>query len=365
LAGAVVVLLAAAAVPYLGAAPAKNGARVAATGRLGVARAVHTATLLADGRVLIAGGCTTSGCDGATARTEFFEAHRQRFVAGPPMLEARDGHGAVRLRSGKVLVFGGWVDGAATATAELFDPETNRFRPAADMRSARGGFSATPLRDGRVLIVGGNDGSHDLASAEVFDPATSTFTPTGSMSTPREAHAAVLLRDGRVAVLGGSSANGRVARSVEIWSPDGGRFSAAGELRVARHKLAATTLRDGRVLVVGGSSAADFRGRYASTELYDPATRSSRAVAPMRGRRFKILDAVAALANGSVLVAGGSRLVERYDPSRRRFTVVGDVGSDLAFATATRLWDGRVLIVGGYDDAITPTRRAWLYRPPR
>ncbi len=129
----------------------------------------------------------------------------------------------------------------------------------------------------------------------------------------------------------------------------------------ARHKHAAVPVAGG-VLVVGGSSAQDFQGRYASAELYNAKRRTWTRIAPMTEARFKITAAVTPLARGAALVAGGGRIVERYDPQQRRFTAAGRIGSVLAFSTATRLRSGEVLIVGGYDDRIDVTNRAWLYR---
>lgn len=64
-----------------------------------------------------------------------------------------------------------------------------------------------------------------------------------------------------------------------------------------------------------------------------------------------------------MLVAGGARELERYDPRRGRFVQAGRVDSALAFATATRLHDGRVLVVGGYDERLAISGLAWLVNP--
>jgi hypothetical protein len=82
----------------------------------------------------------------------------------------------------------------------------------------------------------------------------------------------------------------------------------------------------------------------------------------MAEARFKLADAVVRTATG-VVVAGGGAAVERYDPGSRRFTRVGRLGTTLAFSTATVLQDGRVLVVGGYDDRIRVSRSAWLITP--
>ena len=326
---------------------------------LRVPRAVHTATALPDGRVLVAGGCTDPGCESATATTELFDPATRRFAPGPRLSRPRVGHVAVSLRDGSVLVLGGWSGATPTASAERF--VRSRFVAAASMLTPRGGFTATRLRDGRVLVVGGTTGSETAASAELYDPASGRFAATGSLARARNAHTATLLRDGRVLVVGGSD-GADVLRTAEVYDPKTGRFAPAGTLRAPRHKHAAVALRDGRVLVVGGSDVRDSRGRYRASELWSPATRRFRAAPALREPRFKLPDAVVRLPTGEVLVAGGGDTVERYRPGGR-FVVAGKIGEPFMFATATVLQDGRVLVAGGYDESITPTVGTWVYRP--
>jgi hypothetical protein len=323
-------------------------------------RAVHSATVLASGEVLIAGGCTVDGCetDARGATTELFDPATRRFRPGPPLTAARVGHAAVRLRDGSVLVMGGWRNRLPTASVERLRPGARRFVQGEALRSPRGGFTVTVLRDGRVLIAGGEDGSRVLRSAELFDPRTGRFRATGAMRTPRAAHAAALLPDGRVLVTGGSDRR-RVHRSAEVYDPRTGRFRPASPMAVPRHKHAAVMVGGG-VLIAGGSDARDFAGRYASAELYLAATGRFVPVASMRSGRFKHPDAVVALPSGRALVAGGAEEAEVYEPATRSFRQVAGTGRVLSFATATRLRDGSVLVVGGYDDRIALAPEAWL-----
>jgi Kelch motif/Galactose oxidase, central domain len=322
-------------------------------------RATHTATLLPSGQVLIVGGCAVNGCelDDRARSTELYDP-KSGFRPGPSLLRPRVGHAAVRLRDGSVLVMGGWSGSEPTATAELYMPGRGFTRVAA-MTTPRGGFSATLLPDGLVLIVGGSDGARTLRSAELYDPSSRSFRRTGSMREVRSAHAAARLRGGRVLVTGGSD-DGRVTASAEIYDPRTGRFTRAGAMSVPRHKHAAVALRGGGVLVVGGSNHNDFHGRYRSAELYEPRRGRFVRVGGMALARFKLPDAAVLLPTGRVLVAGGGRRAELYDPGTKRFRPAGDAGGTLSFATATVLRDGRVLVAGGYDDRITVTGHAWV-----
>jgi hypothetical protein len=273
------------------------------------------------------------------------------------------GHTATILADDAVLVAGGYsAEGTPpTAAAELYEPSRHAFVPVGAMTTPRGGFTATRLRDGRVLVAGGTDGASLVATAELYDPRTRRFTSTGSMRAPRAAHAAALLRDGRVLVTGGTSEGGGALATAEIYDPRTGSFTTAGRLRVARHKHAAVTLRNGTVLVVGGSDARDFFGRHATAEVFDPRRGRSARLVRLKEARFKLADAVVLLPSGRVLVAGGGLSVEVYDPRTGRFRAGGRIGSRLSFATATLLGDGRVLVAGGYDDRIAVSGRVWTY----
>jgi len=347
------------AVPALAAGGAAPG-----PGAPDVPRAAHTATLLASGDVLVAGGCTVDSCelDARGATTEIYDAGSRQFRPGPSLLRPRVGHGAVRLADGSVLVFGGWDLSSQTSTSERWRPGAQRFEEAASMRAARGGFTVTKLRDGRVLVVGGSDNGRTLRSAELYDPAISRFVATGSMRVARSAHTATLLPDGRVLVAGGGVEGKDVFASVEIWSPRSGRFTPAAPLHEKRHKHAAVAVRGG-VLVVGGSDRRDFAGRRSSAELFLSASRRWVRVGPLSAARFKLRDAVVALPGGGALVAGGGVKADRYNPATRRFRPVTGTGRTLSFSTSTRLNDGLVLVVGGYDDWIALTRGAWLLQP--
>ncbi|HEV2837241.1 MAG TPA: kelch repeat-containing protein [Pyrinomonadaceae bacterium] len=326
-------------------------------------RAAHTATLLPDGRVLIAGGFTGGN---TFTSAELFDPAAEVFKAAGNMSVARAGHTATLLSNGKVLIAGGY-NGNYLASAELYDPATNRFTPAGAMSAARSGHMATLLQNGKVLLAGGvGVGWTFLASAEVYDPATNTFTPTSDMLAARESHTATLLPNGNVLIAGGH--RGRrpsitIYSSAEIYDPQSGRFTAAGDMTVIRHKHEAVLLADGRVLILGGSDQRDGNGAYTSAEIYDPARKTFTATGNMNSPRYKLQGTAVLLSDGRVLVAGGANRAEVFDPSRNTFAnAAGDFETLRLFATATRLGNGKVLILGGYHESSAATSNAWLYR---
>jgi hypothetical protein len=337
-----------------------SGAAVQPAGTMTAPRAAHTATALADGRVLLVGGM-----GGGEASAEVFDPKSGRFRRTGSPLVPRIGHAAARLADGRVLVLGGWTQegGRLLRSAELYDPRTARFSTTGPLVEARGGAAVAKLRGGRVLVVGGNGDGRVLRTAELYDPRTGRFRRVGSLASPRGGHTAVRLADGRVLVIGGSDGRGRVLASAEVFDPRSGRFRRAGRLRTPRHKHAAALLRDGRVLVVGGSSARDWHGRYASAELWLPRRAQFVAARAMTARRFKLADAVARLGDGRVVVAGGADAIETFDARTGRFRVLpGHLGVALSFSTATALPGGAVLVAGGYDERIRATVRAWVVR---
>src|SRR5215469_11379189 len=153
------------------------------TGRLNTGRSSHTATLLKNGKVLVAGGTDSSSAHLASA--ELYEPATETFTLTGSMNTTRSSHQATLLTNGKVLLAGG--DSSGGDTAELYDPTTGTFTSTGSMFTGRFAlFTATLLNNGKVLIAGGqNVGGGQVASAELYDPTTGTFTSTGSMNTGR------------------------------------------------------------------------------------------------------------------------------------------------------------------------------------
>lgn len=333
------------------------------TGRMLEPRSGHSATLLPDGKVLIAGGMRRNQdfCKSA----ELYDPATGKFQPTGKMNERRVSPVAVVLRSGNVLIAGGWIGHGCTNSAELYDPATGKFTSLqSKMISVRGDARATLLNDGDVLITGGSD--HDspggIASAELFHSATMRFQRLARMHFARVAHTATLLRDGRVLIAGGRG--DRVNGVAEIYDPRTRHFTETGSLITPRYKHAAGLLPDGRVLVAGGSDERDWSGELSSAEIYDPETGRFTSTSPLNDARFKLPEEAVGLASGRLLVAGGSREVELFDPATGKFFVgSGHISDAWHFMTETRLKDGSVLLAGGYPNNDRATAQAWIYRP--
>ena len=335
-------------------------------GSMTITRAAHTATLLRDGRVLLAGGCVERSCEGVTATTELFDPSTGESTPGPEMLERRVGHAAIAGPDGSVLILGGFGETGVTATTEVYDPTAERFRSGPALMVPRAGATVAALEDGTVLVAGGFDGREALASAELVDPAAGKSQATGAMLVARASQAGATLADGRVLVTGGSSgqAGGPVHATAEVYDPGTRTWSATQEMTTRRHKHAVVLLEDGRVLVAGGSDERDGRGVYRSAEIYDPGTGTFAATPEMALPRYKFLDAVVRLADGRVLIAGGAPSAELFDPAAEAFSPVsGQLAGSRSFAAAVPLPDGVVLVTGGYDETITVTDEVARFVP--
>jgi hypothetical protein len=332
----------------------------------------QSATRLADGRVLVAGGIggvvrahsAHVECCQILASAELYDPDRATWAATGSMSEARGWHTATLLSDGRVLVAGGIGSSDSLASAELFDPVNGTWTASGPMMEARGSHTATMLRDGRVLVVGGSSSG---ASAELFDPVSGTWAATASMAEGRWTHTATLMNDDEVLVVGGGNASGESLASAELYDPSTGSWTAAGSMATGRTNHTATLLPDGNVLVAAGyGSPEDVLN---TAELFDPHLGSWRPTGNMHTVRG--FHTATALPDGTVLVVGGNGFggesfnsltsAELYDPLGGSWTVTASVGAARLFHTATLLADGTVLVVGGYGTGYSMDA-AELYR---
>ena len=314
-------------------------------------RAAHSATLLADGRVLVVGGCATDGCSTAeVAPSSEYYVPGQGFTVGPELIQPRQGHSATLLRDGRVLVAGGWPrEGASTLdSAEVYHPTTGRFEPVGPMNRPRGGQLATRLPDGRVLVVGGEAGATpSTKTAELFDPQRNAFTLAAPMPQPSAPSGVIGLPDGRVLVVGGQDNTGKAVAG-SIYDPRSDTWQPTGALGTPRSKFALAPLPDGRVLVLGGTS--DDRILLRTTEIYDASTGQFAPGPSMDTERYKFIDAVTVDAGGHIIVGGGTQL-SVYEAGQFR-PIAGTTGPIRWVPTVTSLPNGDILLIGGYDGRI-------------
>ena len=350
-----------------------------ATGSMPTARELHTATLLGDGKVLIAGGLG----DAATFLSQALLYDPSKGTFAPTtgsMTTFRVSTDAVLLKTGKVLLAGGKGSNLETATAELYDPATQTFAATTgSMATARAYHTATLLNDGTVLVIGGIDATDSIpvATAELFDPVTETFTPVGNMGAARAFHTATLLPSGKVMIAGGMEPGGTGVATAELYDPSTKAFAPAGNMTVARTGHTATSLRGGKVLVTGG--AMGFGGAAGSTaEIFDPGTGNFTATGNMATARS--LHTATLRNDGTVLLTGGDTFfyngaqaqslsaAELFDPVTGSFSAVSNMTTPREAHTATLLNTGEVLVVGGsngtlgYSATTTVTATAELYQ---
>ncbi len=173
-----------------------------ATGSLNTARSFHTATLLPNGKVLVAAGVTHLIGSSFLTSAELYDPASGSWTVTGSLNIARATYTATLLPNGKVLVAGGVSFSTLTSSAELYDPASGSWTATGSLSTARYVHTATLLPNGKVLVAAG-DGSSFLTSAELYDPASGSWTATGSLNTARGDHTATLLPNGKVLVAGG------------------------------------------------------------------------------------------------------------------------------------------------------------------
>jgi len=331
------------------------------TNPLLAAHGEHTATALADGRVLVAGGNDLAGA-------EIYNPATGAWTPTGDLHFARLDHTATRLADGRVLVVGGVDPTSFTPldSAELYNPATGAWTVTGNLNTDRRGHTAALLPNGRVLVAGGYSAEdpYPLATTELYDPQTGQFTLTGNLNDPRAFHTATPLTNGQVLVAGGYGVASSTLDSAELYNPATGLWVSTGNMLSARAGQAAVRLLDGQVLVVGGS---EYGYLLAGAELYDPATGLWTATGDMNDGRLAHTATV--LPDGRVLVAGGGESegppllsTEIYDPATEGWTMLSQMNAGRREHSSTLLPNGKVLVVGGYGTYGAPSN-AELYDP--
>ena len=248
-----------------------------AAGSLAVPRFRHTATLLNDGKVLVASGCDfDSSCITKTSTSEIYDPATNRWSLSGSMIatEGRANFTSVRLKDGRVLAIGGNTF-VGDLKSEIYNPATRIWSPVPNLRMPRAQNSASLLPSGKVLVVGGLGTDFPLQLAVLYNPVTNTWRPTGGMKTGRYGHTSTTLLNGSVIIGGGvtyiAATNQFVpVNSSEIYSEATGTFKPAAPIAFPRLNQTATLLKSGRVLASGGYGPTLFCCAVGNAEVYTP-----------------------------------------------------------------------------------------------
>lgn len=340
------------------------------TGGMNTPRVFQRQILLQTGEVLAAGGCSTFFCDSSLASAELYDPSAGTWSTTGSMTMPRTEFTASLLDDGRVLAAGGCNTSflcTGTNTAELYDPATGLWTATGSMNAIRDGHVAVVLKNGKVLVAGGigicnSQVCNTLASAEIYDPQTGSWTPTGDMTTSRIGHTATLLPGGRVLVTGGCAStglpcSGGAALGAEVYDPTSGTWTATGPMVNGRTDAVATELLSGAVLVSGGLNGGGFT--LSSAELYDPSTGLWTATGNMNAARFGNMATL--LGDGQVLASGADGSAELYDPANGLWTSTGSMSASRSGISATALPNGTVLAAGGCGG--NPCNTAEVYDP--
>ena len=291
----------------------------ASTGSMNVARTLARAAVLSNGSVLVVGGCVNDCLSATTNSAELYNPTAGTFTATGSMVQARAEFGVTLLANGQVLVAGGCtaydVNGCASTTnkAEIYNPATGTWKATGALRGARHAMTATLLPSGKVLVAGGATAASDAVnSSEIYDPTAKTWTLGLKMVTARSDYASIMLGTGKVLFTGGENINGVSINKAELYNPSTGKFAATGNMTATREEHTAVLLANGNVLVSGGNKKTiTTQTPLASAELYNPANGTWTATGSMSNARAGHTSTV--LHNGNVVNAGGSDAVNELD----------------------------------------------------
>lgn len=342
--------------------------------------------------IVAGGGAGTLTSATGLASTEVWDFRHMTRSAGNPMTQARALHLATTLNDGRVLICGGAdATGAVLSSCEIYDPATNSYTATGSMGSARILHAACLLNDGRVLVAGGTSSLVDvttaitstLSSCEVYDPNTGNWSGAPGIGGRRLAPALTLLPNGQAMVSGGVQVgfifgipvSASSTTAVQRWTP-GGSWSGGPNMSQGRagHHYNQVRLNDGRILMTGGINVPSLLGAtnaapIAGAEIYNPTT-NSWAAGSMGGARA--LHSASVMANGDVVVCGGAQGtltlptpiadVERFDPGTNTWSGLPALSTPRSSHAAAVMPDGTLLLFGGQGATTTLTSIETLRR---
>jgi len=334
----------------------------APAGAMSGPRVFHTASALADGRVLVTGG-DGEGV-GVLSTTELYDPAKNAWSTGATMTTRRAQHTATTLQDGRVLVIGGrsTADTAtSSSTAELFDPKTGTWSAAGAMTLRRVDHTATLLPSGKVLVVGGADEANFHSDAELWDPGSRTFAAAGALSSGRVFHSATLLGT-KVVVAAGYEVD--PLSTTEIYDATSGAWSAGPALAAVHSEHAAVALDATHLLVIGGFSDPSTFSNV--TEVLNVATGTAVKVGPLESPRAN--GQALLLPSGQALTVcgrdsgGAVGRAELYDTTSERWSSAGPLTGKRDRCAIAPLPGGKVLVTGGVG-AIGYYSAAEIYSP--
>lgn len=327
-------------------------------GDLAQPRSFATAVALPSGEILVVGGLDPRDPQVTTERVELIDPLSKGVTVLPQRLLGRL-HQSVSVAGERVVMVGGveWSGDHWTPIdrVELFDPASRAWFSGKPLRVGRSDHAAVVLHDGRIAIIGGNRDIKLLDSLELYDPATDTWTVGAKMPRPRTQHSAAVLRDGRVLVVGGIDSDGGATDTTFLYDPVADRWSDGPHLTMPRLQQATVVLPNGDVLLVGGNGEAS-----GTSEVYS--VRAQRFVASGRLAEPRYVAQVAALPDGRVVLSGGLppqmsayrplASSEIWDPATGTWHALAPLGAGRAWGNLVRVGHALYLVSGnGSDEA--------------
>ena len=327
-------------------------------------RSGHSASLMKDGRVLVAGGGDTSGY---TTVSEIYDPATNSWEATGNINQGRTFPEEVTLLDGRMLLIGGIIGGNVQSTVEIYDPTNGVWTYTGSMNDGRYGFDPVVLPDGRVLAAGGYGIGE--GKAELYDPASGTWSLTGNLNYLRTDYHATLLQNGKVLIAGGAGLG--YPLQAELYDPATGTFTTTGSLLFGRSNHIQVMLADGRVLVAGGMQGTHHGYKPTNdSEIYDPATGVWTKTGSMKIARYSFTGNL--LRDGKVFAAGGftasgiedTATIEEYNPTAGRWVLSRSaLASARAFHTTTTLLDSSLIVAGGIHFNAPVADAEFFFRP--